>query len=134
MPSALNACTAWPWIVCLHVCDCMFVEITRGPMTSSSRTLPSIRANYCIWGITKRPQHSANTSAAGNLHSQADQHAPCPTWPSMPTTPSRTCEQLHVCAPVPYGLCLEALHSPMICLPWRRWCSEPHLQSKYLSL
>lgn len=61
-----------------------------------------------MWGITKHPQHSTNTSTAGSPSSQADQHAPCPTWPSMPTTPSRTCEQLHVCAPVPYGLCLEA--------------------------
>lgn len=57
MPSALNACRVWPWIVCFYVCDCMFVEITHGPMTSLSRVFPSIRANYCIWGMTKHPQH-----------------------------------------------------------------------------
>lgn len=30
------------------------------------------------------------------------------------------------CAPMPYGLCLETLCSPVICLPWQRWSSESH--------
>lgn len=131
MPSALNACTAWPWIVCLYVCDCTFVEITRGPVTSSSRIFPSIRANYCVWGITKHPQHSTNTSTAGNPSSQADQHTPCPTWPSClqhhpEHVSSSTC--VHSC-PMdsvwkPHDL--PALEEAVF--------REPHLWSKYLSL
>lgn len=49
-----------------------------------------------------------------------------PTLSSMPMIPLRMCKEPHVCAPMPYGLCLETLSSPVICLPWQRWHSESH--------
>lgn len=109
-----------------------FVKIMRGPMTSTSRISPSVRPACYIQGITKCPQHPTSTTPLGHpgphwhgARSQADQCAP-PTLSSMPMIPLRMCKEPHVCAPMPYGLCLETLSSPVICLPWQRWHSESH--------
>ena len=126
MPSALNACTAWPRS------DCIFVGITRGPMTSLLRIPPSIRAAYYIWGITKCPQHPTSAATTGGpwpslaCRQQPRRPACPPTFPSMPITPLTTCKEPRVSAPMPYGLCLETLCSPVTCLPWQRWHSESH--------
>lgn len=101
-------------------------------LTSSSRISPSVRAACYLQGITKCPQHPTNTTTTGGpwpslaCHQLPSRPACPPAFAGMPTTPLRTCEEPCACAPMTYGLCLETLHSPMICLLWQRWHSGSH--------
>lgn len=59
MPSALTACTAWPWS------DSLFVEVIHGPMSLLLKISSSVRVACYIRGITKCPHHPMTTTTTG---------------------------------------------------------------------
>lgn len=135
MPSALHACTTWPWS------DSMFVEIIHGPMTPLLRISSSIRVACYIRGITKCPHCPMNTPTTTG--------GPWPLLACCQQTSILACSYFPQHAHDTIGnvrgaphLCTcalwtpETLRSPVICLRWHveshTWgvnicCCEPSL-------